>query len=714
MLSLRDIFDNKIFRIPDYQRGYAWQEEQLEDLWRDIINLLNNERTHYMGMIGVEAVEKEKYKQWKGIDLKTHTENRFKFFHIVDGQQRFLTLTILLQAIIEQLPNDKKIYGDLKTEIIKKYLYREDIENDFLYLVGYEKDDPSYNYLIKKVFGHNVQKELINTAYTKNILFAKEYFAKQIKKLNKFIINIDKINKLESIVSDENLIKKITSIIASHTYKTEFKNETELFVEFNKVKISDDKIKKHEKTFLEVFKIDRLSDIYSIVTSRLVFNFNEFEEMEISMIFETMNKRGKPLSNLEMLKNRLIYLTSIFNINDDKKEKLRNEISKTWKTIYYYIGRNEKKSLNDDVFLRYHWILYHRFDRKETKFYENDIFRRIFIVIELQKGELKVSDISEYIKSIENTIKEWFKINYPYHEFSKKIKIDNEIAYWLNKFSLIGYRQFAPIMLTAMLQYSEQKITKEQLITFLKAVDSFIFLLYYVSGRRSNTGTYHFLNDANKLFIAKDGVNIDSVIEDINELWTYGTNSNGGYIDIDYFLRYIKDLFDRIPPNGKIRGYYDWGGSNQTGIKYLLFEYENSLLEDKYNEKIEYINYELEFIFPEHDNWNDLSEQWKINYNDCSDEKKRRLCYSLGNILLVEKRKNKNQRQDIKEKSFLQRKTEIYQYGSQSEIELCKYSDWTAQSILERGVKILTFMEERWNFKFEWWNKEKEEFLFIK
>lgn len=31
LLSLSEIFNNKIFRIPDFQRGYSWEERQLED-----------------------------------------------------------------------------------------------------------------------------------------------------------------------------------------------------------------------------------------------------------------------------------------------------------------------------------------------------------------------------------------------------------------------------------------------------------------------------------------------------------------------------------------------------------------------------------------------------------------------------------------------------------------------------------------------------------
>ena len=35
-VDLKDLFGGKMFRIPNYQRGYSWEERQLEDLWDDI------------------------------------------------------------------------------------------------------------------------------------------------------------------------------------------------------------------------------------------------------------------------------------------------------------------------------------------------------------------------------------------------------------------------------------------------------------------------------------------------------------------------------------------------------------------------------------------------------------------------------------------------------------------------------------------------------
>ena len=48
--SLSQLFQNRLFRIPDYQRGYAWQQQQLVDFWDDLVNL-HPDRYHYTGLL---------------------------------------------------------------------------------------------------------------------------------------------------------------------------------------------------------------------------------------------------------------------------------------------------------------------------------------------------------------------------------------------------------------------------------------------------------------------------------------------------------------------------------------------------------------------------------------------------------------------------------------------------------------------------------------
>ena len=68
--TLDTIFNSRVFRIPDYQRGYAWTRPQLDDFWDDLDGL-SESRNHYTGQLTLESVPKAAWnaagdaKPWK-------------------------------------------------------------------------------------------------------------------------------------------------------------------------------------------------------------------------------------------------------------------------------------------------------------------------------------------------------------------------------------------------------------------------------------------------------------------------------------------------------------------------------------------------------------------------------------------------------------------------------------------------------------------------
>ena len=69
--------------VPRFQRDYSWEQEQWEDLWNDIQEL-GEGGSHYMGYIVLQQKEKHQ-------------------FEIIDGQQRMVTLTLLILAYMSKL-----------------------------------------------------------------------------------------------------------------------------------------------------------------------------------------------------------------------------------------------------------------------------------------------------------------------------------------------------------------------------------------------------------------------------------------------------------------------------------------------------------------------------------------------------------------------------------------------------------------------------------
>lgn len=62
LISLSTLFDKRIFRIPDYQRGYAWGTSQLNDFWDDLVNL-TEDRYHYNGNALLQTIV-DKVRSW--------------------------------------------------------------------------------------------------------------------------------------------------------------------------------------------------------------------------------------------------------------------------------------------------------------------------------------------------------------------------------------------------------------------------------------------------------------------------------------------------------------------------------------------------------------------------------------------------------------------------------------------------------------------------
>lgn len=114
LYSLNDIFERRLLRIPDYQRGYAWKKHQINDFWEDISQLDIN-KIHYTGVVTLEPVPKNIWSQWAEDEWIIDGVG-FKPFYVVDGQQRLTTSMMLIQAIIEcidlhnkSLPEEERV-----------------------------------------------------------------------------------------------------------------------------------------------------------------------------------------------------------------------------------------------------------------------------------------------------------------------------------------------------------------------------------------------------------------------------------------------------------------------------------------------------------------------------------------------------------------------------------------------------------------------------
>ncbi len=57
--TLEILFANKLFWIPDYQRDYAWQRENIRDLIDDIRECIETKTGHYIGTFILSKVPQD-------------------------------------------------------------------------------------------------------------------------------------------------------------------------------------------------------------------------------------------------------------------------------------------------------------------------------------------------------------------------------------------------------------------------------------------------------------------------------------------------------------------------------------------------------------------------------------------------------------------------------------------------------------------------------
>ncbi|MER2006883.1 MAG: DUF262 domain-containing HNH endonuclease family protein [Psychrobacillus sp.] len=681
--SIKSIFKDRLFKIPDYQRGYSWQKQQLKDFWEDIVNL-PKDRYHYTGLLSLKQVSKKdsEGEAWAA-ERWLINDRGFKPYHIVDGQQRLTTTVIFINEILNFVKSleenldksDSEIYiGTFNLKQIREEYLMVQMPPQFVvntYKFGYENDNPSFNYLRHKVLGEPQGGSITETFYTLNLENAKQFFK-------------------------ENL-----------------------------------------KNYYDKYGQNEIEALFKKVTQNLMFNLHEIEDdFDVFVAFETMNNRGKKLSNLELLKNRLIYLTTLYEeheLSEDERIILRSDINNAWKEVYYQLGRNKKNPLSDDDFLTAHWIMYFQYTRQkgddyikfllDEKFTPQNIFTKsevkldgiadIQVVRDVEieeevdeagvdeKGysyaKLAPREILDYVKSLQSTSVHWYNTFNPLNNAD----LTYEEILWLDRLNRIGIAYFRPLVVAS---FMNNDVTTKERVKLFKEIERFIFIAFRLGRAFSTYRNSEFYRVAKQL--TNKEIAIEEICERLRcrvEAWLSPSSS----FDFQPFKAYIARHFKNRD------GFYSWNGLN-----YLLYEYENEKVLQNGNQKIawnlfvksEKDKISIEHIYPQ----TPTDPYWVERFLSYSSEQKILLTGSLGNLLPLSQSKNSSMQNDsFPEKVSPTTKTHKgYRDGSHSEIEVAAYPNWEAEDILHRGLTMIKFIEKRWNIKFA--NEEaKKEFLFL-
>ena len=231
-LNISELLGNdKSYIVPRFQRSYSWDLENWEDLWQDLIELNNNEeKIHYLG----------------AIVLKTDDN---KNFEVIDGQQRFATLSILILICIKKLEEFAKKGIDTEKNLERKDLYL----NKY---IGY-KEALSLTYKPKLTLSE-VDKDLYNS----------------------YLVRLKRPASLARFPDSNKLLVKAFDFFEEKINELNFQTGEEIVY------------------FLENVLLNKLVLIQIIVEDTL----------SAYTLFETLNARGIELTTTDLLKNYLFSL----------------------------------------------------------------------------------------------------------------------------------------------------------------------------------------------------------------------------------------------------------------------------------------------------------------------------------------------------------------------------------------------------------------------
>lgn len=609
LYSITEIFEGHIIRIPAYQRGYSWEAKQLEELWKDVMNLVyvDGQKLHFTGILVFE--ELESYPDNWVKEISDFDSDSLKPISLVDGQQRLTTIIILLYVLIQKIhPITLRRYLGLEDKIalFDKFLRITHGDRN-LYLFGYEIDTPSHQYLLNTIFDdESVLLDEPETVYTQNLKFAKYFF--------------------------------------------------------------EDKLKDYETSKTQIKLLEIL--LNQLKFSRLMLKSSD---IDISMVFETLNFRGKPLSYLELLKNRILYLLAQNKKKVRNYKKLYKLVISTWLEIYECLGKIDKKWINEDEFLRSFWLIYFDHSKRvkgEFNDFVEDIFNKRFPISGEKYEYLEYKSLKDLLKALSASIKGMYYIHNPSRideikddssSVFYKLK-DQRIVAFIHKLNELkaGWQASKNIVCAYLIS---SYYNSKELLEIIELLEKHNFLVYNLYGKKSDTSRAYMFRFANKVFGNKLLGHKGHI--EVVESWIEAETNN--YSSISNFIHRAK---------AKNKRFFDW-----IGIDYLIREYERYLISEQSIYHFEPLKKYKKVTL-----YNPIETNY--GFGDFpAGSLKENFAYSLGNIFLAPSRRKLG--------NFSEILFAIQKDGTISEREIIGES-YDADFIYKRGLTILKFISKRW------------------
>ncbi|NHA66849.1 DUF262 domain-containing protein [Phycicoccus flavus] len=611
-VTLASVLGERLLLVPDYQRPYAWQQRQLEELWQDL-DLMGDQTRHYAGTL----VLRDRDRQHMTTSGATLLESE-----VVDGQQRLTTCLLLLDRI-------RRAFAELESD--KNPAARETVAHitstyGMVTIGGVRQPrlhlgDMLHDFWTQTVLGDQPHHQGRLTDTQQRLQDAARYFDAQIQQL------VSGLNSDESLVQLRRLLSRVTNGLR----------------------------------FL-VYDVDSSSDA--------------------GVIFETLNGRGRDLTELDKIKNYLLFLAN--TLPSAMAEHLSQRVNVAWSDIYGHLAGTPA---NEDLLLRAHWLttvspdvrtwkgatsLKQHFAREK---YVPDASRLVTVSTAPSDADDRHQTLMECVESYVDTLRlcamftrEMAEPSTAFKSFgSYAPRVQSRTAALLRSGVVANFR---PLLFAARLSHPDDGDLYLRLTDMCERYSARVFT---ISRYRTNAGQARLFRRAHDLIAGVPGDDVLARLEAM--IWEYADD-------------------DRVRRN--LDASENWYG--RDGHKYFLYEYELSKARREDDvaafEKFTGSNTgrTTEHIAPQNPDWE--SDDWSV----LSKEDHAKLKHSIGNLVLT------YDNSSYSNKSFAAKKGTRGQgappcYADSTlaqESELVKYDNWTAESILDRGQHLTEWALTRW------------------
>ncbi|RKV45172.1 hypothetical protein DD780_06410 [Helicobacter pylori] len=417
-----------------------------------------------------------------------------------------------------------------------------------------------------------------------------------------------------------------------------------------------------------------LNKLLDALTKKMLFSVVELNDNRIDPFssFETINNRGKDLSTLELLKNRLHFVAHKI-CDEGDLENLQQEINDTYTRIYHDLRFFKDDHL--ESFLK-HFVAYYY--GENSKFKE----RLLDTAFDAHKKYDDLYDEYEKINDLLLYLSYSSKVWYFLHTLDDeelRIEITPKMRDLLDKMrrlNALSYNAFLPLLLSLFTiqlvgrSGDERHYTTKELEDLLEYLERFGFLIYGVADGK-NTAKNEWIESAFRAFKAYKLWGDKITIEDLPTLEKSFFNRQGNSA--------LELLEENIHSKKNTKKWYQWG----KVLNYLLYEYElyhNPETTLNFDSSIE----SIEHILPQKPDqgYSAKEKDWAKNPH---------IVHALGSLLLI----SKNANSSLSNKPF-DEKRKAYLKGSYSEKEVAKNASFGITEIQERSEKLLDFLIARY------------------